>query len=324
MLKVGLSLIVFAAMLSSTLAENKNSVRITDYVDLTPGHIKLHDLIESSNIEPSLKDVLSEVELGAVPEAGQTLSLSQTTVSQAISNHLNYVQDKELKEQLKQIQFVIPRVVKIQGAGWESSIERLHNYLSKNLRKHCQTECDVVVEQIQAPHFKAHYKKTTRFQLDEFKSLPRGAFSQKAKVFDENINENIWVNGKIKVLQLSPVAKKLLSPGWRLQEDDFELKKVDVTMESDTIPALDKIVGSKLHRALRPGQVILNSALVREQDVVFGQTVKVIIKQETWHVTTNGIARDAGSIGDRIKVFNPDSKKMVTGILVAKGVVEIQ
>jgi len=64
--------------------------------------------------------------------------------------------------------------------------------------------------------------------------------------------------------------------------------------------------------------------LQREFAVKSGEIVKVTAGSSDWEVTIDGIAQASGYIGDTVNVKIPRTQKLVSGLLTAKGVVEVR
>lgn len=310
-------------VVQATESQTKNKIIISEYADVKPGRVKLHDIIKfrSSDEHVSIEDL----EFADAPKAGEKIVFTNKAISQAVEHFIAKIKNPSEKAKIQAIQIVIPKEIIIQGTGWSASIERLYHYIPKNLSKLCLSECEIVVDELSLPKKKQNYNENTTFELAEFKSLPKGQFTVEATVFQDSVAiDKVWVQGRLRVLNNVPVAKRMILQSERLKESDFEIKKMDITMETDSSPAIETLAGAKLRRTLSANQIILNSAIEREKDVVYGQPVQVVVNKVGWQISLEGVARDSGSIGDRVKVFNPQSKKLLNGVLVSKGVVEIQ
>jgi flagella basal body P-ring formation protein FlgA len=68
----------------------------------------------------------------------------------------------------------------------------------------------------------------------------------------------------------------------------------------------------------------LRSALEREDIVRIGDPVQLMINGEGFSVSVKGIAQGRGAIGDTVTVKNQRSEKLVSGVVVSRGVVHAQ
>lgn len=312
-----------AVAFAADVEVREKRLELEAYADVQPGPVKLGHLIKSfKNI---FESPMYELVLAEAPKAGAKIKFSNTAISQAIGHFIANLKDPVEKTKLQTTQIVIPKEIVLQGAGWAASVERLYHYIPRRLLGHCNYSCEIVVDEVTAPKMKANYNDQTSFEIAEFKALPKGQFTVEATVTHNNIvAEKMWIQGRLRILKEVPVAKRMILQSERLKETDFEIKKMDITMESDSTPEAVTLVGSKLRRTITANQIILNSIIEREKDIAYGQPVQVVVRNSDWHISIQAVARDTGSVGDRVKVYNPQSKKVLSGILVSKGVVEIQ
>ncbi len=302
---------------------SEKQIRISEYSEVNEGSVKLRSLIDFSKSLP--ESSLYDLELASAPKAGEKIKFTNLAVSQAIGHFIANLKNQKEKTILQSTKILIPKEMTIQGAGWKASIEKLTHVIPLRLAPYCNGECEIVVEEITPPGMKSAYNQKTQFEIINFKSMPKGPFSVEVQVTQNgNLIDKSWVQGKVRVLKQVPVSKRVIVQGERLVASDFEVKKMDVTMELDTTPLVEKLIGAKLKRTLNPNQIILNSALEREKDLIYGQPVQAIVRNADWSISLEAVSRDNGSVGDRVKIYNAQSKKVLSGVLVSKGVVEIQ
>jgi flagella basal body P-ring formation protein FlgA len=123
---------------------------------------------------------------------------------------------------------------------------------------------------------------------------------------------------------LVPVAKKLIRFGERLQAEDLEMIETDVTFVKEETPEMNAIVGMIANRSLTPRMPIILSDLKREPAARKGQVVKALVGDQTFEVSINASAEENGFIGDVIKIKNSETQKVMSAIVIEKGVVKVQ
>jgi flagella basal body P-ring formation protein FlgA len=52
--------------------------------------------------------------------------------------------------------------------------------------------------------------------------------------------------------------------------------------------------------------------------------VEMHVVEGAVNVGMSGVAEDAGMMGDIIRVLNPQTKKQLSGVVIAKGIVELK
>lgn len=301
--------------LAETIA-NQKRIEFREFATVQTSSVTLFDLIfKGENVD---LNTFKKIKVADTPEVGKEIKFSGSAIAQMISR----AKAKEISGAFLKL----PKTITVQRQSWKSSLEKAKHDLPIMLKSLCYTECEIVADEIIFPAKKSHYSDSSYFEIEPVKKIPKGGFAFPVTVVDpiSTKTEKAWLTGQIRVFQNVPVAKRLLSQGTRLEENDFEIKKVDVTMENDTAPNIERLLHAKLARSINAHQPILNGALIKEKDVVYGQTVTVIVRNESWNVSIEAVAKDAGSIGDRIRVMNPQTRRILNGVLVAKGTVEIR
>lgn len=318
-----LLLLVLVLVAVTATANTEKSLKIADYTSVAPGKVTLGHMVDMTNLD--LSDEILNIEFGVAPLPGEKITFSNRAISQGISRFISSIADEKQKEKYTKLKITIPNDIIVQGEGWESSLVMAERNLRRSIELLCNMECEIENFSSSKIPYNDAYTLNARVAVDGFKVLPKGSFNIPFRVVKNGmVIDNGWIQGNFRIVRNAAVAKRVLNAGWHLQSSDFEIRKVDVTMETDTAADVKALIGSKLARTLNPNQVILNSMIARESDVVFGQSVKAIVREEEWQVSIDGVARDNGNIGDRIKVYNPATKKTLMGVLTAKGIVEIR
>jgi flagella basal body P-ring formation protein FlgA len=133
----------------------------------------------------------------------------------------------------------------------------------------------------------------------------------------------------VKVYQSVALAARRVEVGEALGEECVRYERRAVDAAGGYLTPKDVKVGQKARRALPAGQVIPQSAveplnpdnpvLVRQRDLV-----KVVAHVGSLRVTALAEAEQDGRSGERVRVRNVDSRKELTGRVVARGVVEVE
>ena len=72
-------------------------------------------------------------------------------------------------------------------------------------------------------------------------------------------------------------------------------------------------------RYIAANTVITSNMIQPEQIVKRGETVVIIAGNESLSVEMEGVARDNGRMQERIKVFNPSSRRVIEAIIIGPG-----
>lgn len=131
-------------------------------------------------------------------------------------------------------------------------------------------------------------------------------------------------SGDFRVIQKLPIAKRNISPFERLSEMDFEIKERDVTFSPGYVTPLAHLIGKTVLRPVVQGMPVELKDIKPEYEVEKGQLVQIQFQGQNFMVTAMATAEQNGSVGDLIKIKNTETQKMLSGIVMGKGLVEVK
>lgn len=312
--------LLLTALLAVSIGESADApkkIELMDIVRITKDELRLSDVSTFNGFsEAEKKDLESVVLLKGLVE-GKDRVLHRVDLAKILRNQI-----KQIELQANQhVALSIPETVTIQRIA-NNSTEAIKQYLLDKLEK-------------QSEGFQFELRG---FQVNRAKDLPEDhtwelAVDQKIYRGPSNFRIDFfkdgqkvhqgWVTADVRVFTDVPTATKTLDLAHRISEDDFKLQKQDVTLKSD-IALARFLVGSKTKRGIREGSIIFNSDYEPEKSVSRGETVDLLVAANTWKVTIRGQMLDSGRVGDTVRVLNTASKKILTGTVVAKGLVQVQ
>ncbi|WP_083938613.1 flagellar basal body P-ring formation chaperone FlgA [Succinispira mobilis] len=124
---------------------------------------------------------------------------------------------------------------------------------------------------------------------------------------------NISLAYKIKKYDLLLVANKNLSNGETIDFTNVRLEKRESTRDAEYVKSIEEVVGLKLKRSVSVDTVLLKNYLDKPQLIRRGLPVMIISRQGNIEVNAPGIALQNGVLGDKIRVRNSSSGKIVVG-----------
>lgn len=154
--------------------------------------------------------------------------------------------------------------------------------------------------------------------------FPRGSFSIPVHVEKEGQSTTLWIQGKLIVRKLVPVAKRTFYFGERVQTGDVEWMWRDVTMAQDGVPSNSDIVGRRIKTPIRVSDIIFAGNLEREKALRRGEVARVISGHGDWEVSVSAVAQQDAEVGDTVTLKNPRTNRDLTGVVVSKDEVEIR
>jgi flagella basal body P-ring formation protein FlgA len=134
----------------------------------------------------------------------------------------------------------------------------------------------------------------------------------------------LYVPARISVYGPALVAARALGRGERLSEADLRREERDLArLPTGSLDSLTEAEGMLMKRSVSAGTPITRSMLKREHLVQRGQEVTLIAEGTGVQVRSVGKAMDDAAKGERVRVKNTSSGRIVEGRAVAAGVVRI-
>jgi len=120
------------------------------------------------------------------------------------------------------------------------------------------------------------------------------------------------------------VAARPLARGEILAATDVRLEERDITrLPSGFLTALDEVLGMKVRRPLSTGNVIARGAVEAPRLVRRGQIVTLVGGNGPVEIRATGKALGDGAAGDRVRVRNERSGRVVEGVVAENGTVRV-
>jgi flagella basal body P-ring formation protein FlgA len=132
------------------------------------------------------------------------------------------------------------------------------------------------------------------------------------------------MTGEFRLYQRVPVVLRNMGVGERVELTDLEWQKKDITFSPGFVSKKEELLGRILIHPVRQGEPIQLSFLRQENLVEKGQLVQAQFKSENFLVTSTAVAEQNGRLGDLIKIKNSESQRTVSGVVLDKGLVEVQ
>jgi flagellar basal body P-ring formation protein FlgA len=275
--------------------------------------LHLSDIVDRTSVSSATLRKLSAIEVGDAPRIGERRTFTAQYVSQLLR-----------KAKLgRDVQFKIPKQVTISYQGYEIEARDVADELVRDWQKYCEG-CRLTVTQVKVPVLPIKLKGRP-WKLEASTRVPRGSFSEKLVVESSEGDLLVfYVNGQVRVEKQVTVAKRALQPQERLSSGDLKTEWRDTTYAFDGAPSEHEVVGQIAKTMIPSNQVIWATSLQRAKAVRRGDTVKVVTGAGQWQVSLQGITEQDGYVGDRVNVRNSQSKKLISGQVVAPGEVMVE
>ena len=135
---------------------------------------------------------------------------------------------------------------------------------------------------------------------------------------------SIYVPVVVKIYRDVVVAAHLLRPGQILSASDLTIEKRNISaFNRDFYSDAKVLVGKQVRHQLPFGRVLNSQNVKSPKAIKRGNLVTLVARKQTFEVRMEGEAMSDGSIGERIRVRNLRSKRIIEGIVKSGNVIEI-
>ncbi len=312
------SLLALAAIfLASLYAEAAPQISVKAAVEIGEQEaITLGDLADFEGFSAARAEELKAVRLADAPKTGEQRVFTNYGLAQTFRS---YVGSDEAGEK---VYFSIPNRIVITRKGMKLNEISVKQTIVEQLKGLCTT-CEFNIQRVALPLVN-NLTSQSKWSVKVRSELPKGVFSYPLEVKDESGTQTYWVNGNISILKKALVAKRNIGIGEPIADGDVAAELRDITYLNDSIADQSDLIGSVAARGISAEQVIGRTFLKREAAFKFGDVVKVVSGNESWQISIDGVAQQAATVGETARVKIPRTQKLLSGVVIAKGVVEVK
>ena len=128
----------------------------------------------------------------------------------------------------------------------------------------------------------------------------------------------------IAVFREVAVASRPLAQGSLLEAGDVDMQRMDISqMAGGYLETPAAAIGQLTTRPVQVGRPLLSNFLKPPKIIRRGQTITVLARQSGFEVRSIGQSLMDGAVGERIRVKNSRSSRIVEGVIAANGTVFI-
>jgi flagellar basal body P-ring formation protein FlgA len=165
-------------------------------------------------------------------------------------------------------------------------------------------------------------------------SLPLEAFSQSYETqqlpstvgirCNDTKPWSLYVPVSVKSFKMVATLKHAVTRNTVINENDILLKKMNVNrLSSGYFDNTNQLVGKVLTQNLSQGVVLTQHHIKSPMAIKRGQSVTLIAKNSVIEVRMQGVAMSKGAIGERIKVKNTKSRRIIEGVIIDKNLISV-
>jgi flagella basal body P-ring formation protein FlgA len=185
------------------------------------------------------------------------------------------------------------------------------------------SDCDIDLPGFNPPIVAAEI--AAQVTVEQFEQDPDGHFTASVAVFSEGLPPmRLRVVGRAQETVEVPVATRRLLPGTLLRPEDIHMARVRTGLiQTEVAHSESDAVGHVVRHLSMPGQAFPLADLARPAVVVRGARVALSLQTAGIDVSAQGIAMEAGGIGDQIGVRNALSGAIVQAEVTGPGTARV-
>jgi flagella basal body P-ring formation protein FlgA len=138
---------------------------------------------------------------------------------------------------------------------------------------------------------------------------------------DGKFLRQIFVGYRVQRYVTTAVAAHDLLPGEILAASDLTMARLVFTGQRTN--GIEALVGRRVIAAVRAGGPITIEATQPNEIVRAGNTVTLLVDNNGVTIAADVVARSSGGLGDDVAVYNPQTNKTLTGVVVGPNRVEL-
>lgn len=198
--------------------------------------------------------------------------------------------------------------------------------LEEELRSKCNG-CELQLRGYEYP------QELAKIETDDLRSWtmiarserPRGSFAVPLQLdFNNGKHRTVMLTGMVEYWRTVPVLNRSLNAGEKIRNSDVKLERRNVSFSFDEPAVMSDVEGAVAARGMQTGEPLMRGHLRPEQIVKYGDVVRVLVGGDTYSISTEGVAQSAAALGETLQVRVGKNRKLVSGVLKEKGLVEIQ
>lgn len=159
--------------------------------------------------------------------------------------------------------------------------------------------------------------------IDQFRFYPANSnFS--ARILISGQSDALNVQGRLYFTVEAPHLTRSLPSGSVIQPTDVEMRAISAQLaDAAGVPRLEDLIGMQLNRQMRDGVLIRTADVGDPQVVARNDIVTLFLQRGAMTLTVRGQALNSASRGENVSVLNLVSNRVVNGIAVDPGTVQV-
>lgn len=310
--------IFFSGIPGYLFAASVITIQIPEEAEIEEDKIILGEIANINGEDPNLVKKLSGIVVGKAPLPGNSRRIDEDYVKLRI---------KQSGTDLGGIRLQVPEKIEVSRDFVEISKEDIQKIVMDFICKKSPWERERLnVKDIRVDHGAILPKGDITYKVMPPRSTDYLGITPMAVVFKINgkFEKKVWVTVEIEVVTSVVVTTKPLGRYKRIESDDIHLQKMDLaSLPSNIITNTEEALGKRTKRTI-DAETPLRTDLIEFPPLVRrGDVVTVIAESDGLRITTRGKIKQRGCRGDKIKVVNLNSNKVIYAKIIDSNTVRV-
>jgi flagella basal body P-ring formation protein FlgA len=311
--------VAFSAGITAELLANAlTTIRVRERVEIDGDEVLLGQIAEIQGSDPQLTRHLENILIGKAPLPGKSRQYDEGLLKMRL---------RQYHIDLSAVILEAPELVEVSRSCIKIPKQKIEEMVSGFLLQNIPRENkNMRIKEIRVPEEVVLAKGQVSYKVSVADNQSLRGKCSIAVEFSVNGSDQkkIWAIATIEVLGPVVVTRKPLGRYQPIDEDDIELKTMDLSdLPDDVITDPEAILGKRTTRAIG-AQVPLRADTVELPPLVKrGDLVVIIAASSGLKITTRGQVKKKGRLGEQIPVINLDSKKVLYARVIDANTVKV-
>ncbi|NNF99236.1 MAG: flagellar basal body P-ring formation protein FlgA [Desulfobacteraceae bacterium] len=278
--------------------------------------ISLGDISSIHSSDPKLVEILRRIVIARSPLPNSTKTLSKEYILTRLKQH---------KVDLAQVRVRAVRQIDVARSSMTVPKKRMVEAIESVIGEKIAGIYEAArIQKIKVPQPVLLPKGTLSIQIDMGRNTRLlGAVPVAVSLYvDKKYEKKIWATAYIEALTDVVVVKKALGRYQTIDREHLAMEKRDLAkLPESALLRMADAVGKRTTRSLFPKAVVKSEYVELPPMVRRGDLVTIIAESSEMKLRTRGVIKETGRKGDRIRVANMDSNKIIYARVFDSGTV---
>ena len=297
----------------------QTTISIADTVEVDNTEILLGQLAEVKSTNTDLVQALEQVRIGRAPAAGRSRSISRDYI--LLRMRQSGFDPSRMKITIPNKVNLTRRAITISAADLEMMVRE---YVAANP---LYQGAEMTIKSVRIPGDVMLPKGDIRHEI-QYLVQSRASGTLPLNIYfsvDDKPVRRVMATVEITLMKNVPVTKRPIARYQMIRAEDLMLQPMDVTdLPANTVFTFEEISGQRAKRSIGPRKTLRKDQLEYPPAVKKGDRVRIVAESGGLRITTLGEVKNHGKIGDRVKVVNLESKKLLFARVVDAHTVQVE